>query len=115
MRVFETLGAFSRSIASKSSLPKPTWHYSKNGSGVDLTVSTNAILVSASLWQVHADTEDFRNAKSGPESLSSRTRRSFTTHIDAPDTGYGAAYADMVYTVIGLTFHLTTQLEVLHK
>lgn len=113
-RVFETLGAFTRSIAARSSLPKPTWHYSKTGSGADLTVSSNVSLVSASLWQVHADTQDFRDSKWSGQPIQADAN-GFTTHIDAPEQGYGACYADLVYTVNGQTFHLTTQIEILHK
>ncbi len=114
VRVYDTLGAFSRSIASRSSLPKPSWHYSKKGSGDDLTVSSNVALVSASLWQVHANTQDFRDSTWSGTPINS-DKKGFTTHIDAPDIGYSACYADLVYTVNGQTFHLTTQIDILHK
>ncbi|HLK60748.1 MAG TPA: PhoPQ-activated protein PqaA family protein [Chthonomonadaceae bacterium] len=112
LRVFASLGAFARSIASRASLPKPTWHYVKTASGADLTVKSDLPLVAASLWQVHADTQDFRDSRWTSEPISADPK-GFTTHIPAPTQGYAAVYADLTYTVGDQTFHLTTQIEIL--
>ena len=116
LRVFDTLGAFSRSLASKSSLPKPNWQWSKTGLGSDLVLSSNVTMDSVSLWTVNADTQDFRDSKWSSVPIKADAHGTgFKIHVDPPDTGYRAGYADLVYTVNGQTFHLTTQLEILHK
>jgi len=114
LRVFATLGAFSQAIASRTSLPKPVWHYTKTATGADLAVTSNVPLVSASLWQVHSTTQDFRDSKWSGQPLKS-TATGFKTHIDPPTDGWSASYADLEYNVNGQTFHLTTQIELLHK
>lgn len=114
LRVFATLGAFSQSIAGRKTLPKPKWQYSKAGSGVDLAVTSDMPLISASLWRVDNSTQDFRDSKWSGTPINS-TAKGFKTHVDAPDTGYSACYADLEYLVNGQSFHLTTQISILHK
>ena len=114
LRVFATLGAFSQSIATRTSLPKPTWKYTKSGSGVELSVTSDTPIVSASLWQVTNGTQDFRDSKWAGTPIKSG-KKGFKTYIDAPTQGYSATYADLEYLVNGQSFHLTTQIEILHK
>ena len=114
LRVFQTLGAFSRSIAARASLPKPSWRYTKTTAGADLSVKSDVTLVSASLWQVHSDTQDFRDSMWTSTPISADPK-GFIAHISTPESGYSAVYADLTYKVADQTFHLTTQIEILGK
>ncbi len=114
IRVFDTLGAFSRAIASRSKFPTPVWSYAKSGTDLDLTVTSKAKIVSASLWQVQSATQDFRDSKWAGTPIESKAG-GFKAHITAPTSGYSAAYADIVYDDNGAKYHITTQLQILHK
>ena len=63
---------------------------------------------------MQSKTQDFRDSKWSGTPIESKPG-GFTTHIAAPDSGYGAAYADIVYDDNGKQFHITTQLQILHK
>lgn len=114
LRVFATLGAFSQTLASNKSLPKPKWQYTKAGDGFDLKVSSDLALDSVSIWRVESPTQDFRDSHWNGTPIESG-KKGFKTHLAAPDQGYAASYADLEYTIDGQKYHLTTQLEILHK
>ena len=117
MRVLNAVGAFARSIAAGTAMPKPTWTYALKDNLSSLTVRSDVPIKSAKLWHAHAATQDLRDAKWSSEPMSPLEASDPTHGVvgtqPTPTEGYTATYAELVYTQGGKSFSLSTQIEIL--
>ncbi len=111
-RVFNTLAAFARSIASKSELPKMTWKFTSAARGIDIEIESNSHPISARLFRAAAKTQDFRNSKWTSEEVAPGVG-SFAAHMEAPKDGYAASFVETTFEQDGKLFTLSTQLQIL--
>jgi PhoPQ-activated pathogenicity-related protein len=111
-RVFDTLGAFARMVASGQSWPKMKWEYVEKEGRTELRMKSDIAPESARLFRVHAPTQDFRNSKWTFEPMEA-SGRSFVGSRENPKEGYAAIYGEATYKVGGKTFTLSTQIKIL--
>lgn len=115
-RVYNTLAAYSRTIASNAKWPQIKWNYSPAGYGVDLVVRSDVPPKSARLFSVSSATKDFRDSKwiflelPTPDS---KKNIAVKTRIDSPTTGYTANYMELTFEIEGKNFTLSTQIQIL--
>jgi PhoPQ-activated pathogenicity-related protein len=115
-RLLSTLTAFARTLAAKTSWPKPTWKYALSGRRADLTIHSDVPLKSARLFRCTSPTTDFRDSTWNADDMlveSGTAKASF----EAPSAGYAAIYGEMTYELeTGRTFTLSTQMQIVgHK
>ncbi len=112
-RVFATMAAFVRSVATGTKLPTPRWTYETRDDGsVKLTIDSEVPLAEARLFCTDAKTRDFRDSKWKFEKMEGAGKQ---WHGEAPRPAEGsrAIYGEAVYTIDGMTFTLTTQIRIL--
>ena len=116
-RVMNAVGAFARSIAAGTSLPKPSWSFTQKADVSTLTVRSAAPFKSAKLWHAHAATQDLRDAKWSFEPMDAISpagpEHAVAGSQPIPSEGYTATYAELTYTQNGKSFSLTTQIQIL--
>ena len=117
MRVLNAVGAFARSIAAGTAMPKPTWAFTQKENLSSLTVHSDMPIKSAKLWHAHAATQDLRDAKWSFEPMKPLDAADPTHGVvgaqTTPTEGYTATYAELIYAQSGKSFSLTTQIEIL--
>ncbi len=111
-RVFNTLSAFARTIASNKPWPKMHWGFQSDSTGATLHLSSDVKLKEARLFHVTAKTKDFRDSKwtFGPMQAD---KQGFTAKYAAPTEGYAAVFGEAVYEIDGKPFTLSTQIRIL--
>ena len=111
-RVFATLSAFSRAIASHTLLPDFTWKYASKDDVWMLKAHSNAVPKSARLFHATSKTQDFRDSKWTSEELNCDM-----SHIEAkfspPASGYSASYVEATFEKDGSFYTLSTQMQIL--
>jgi PhoPQ-activated pathogenicity-related protein len=110
-RVFNTLAAFTRMVASGKSWPKMSWNYAEGDSSVKLTVTSDVKPKSARLFQVESSTLDFRSSKWTSVELTDPGASVSGTH-PRPSAGYNAIFGEATYDLDGRPFTLSTQLRI---
>lgn len=114
--VIATLAAFIHATAGKRFWPKMHWSYSPDSGtspgGVDLTVTSDIAPVSAQLFHVSSETQDFRDSKWTSEPMTLAGKRA-SGHLAAPDSGYAATFGELSYEIDGMPFTLSTQIRIL--
>jgi PhoPQ-activated pathogenicity-related protein len=113
-RVFATLGAFIRMIASGGKWPKPRWTYSGSDTEATLSVKTDVPAKEGRLFHVHSKSKDFRDSRWSYEPMV-KTDKGFTGKWTAPTEGYDAIFAELVYDLDGRPFTISTQIRILGK
>jgi PhoPQ-activated pathogenicity-related protein len=111
-RVFATLAAYARMVASSGRWPKMRWSYRDRGDGIELTLSSDLAPKEARLFHVAARTQDFRDSRWSFEPMEKRGS-SFSGHWPAPSDGYTAVFGEAVYEIDGHPFTLSTQIRIL--
>ena len=71
-----------------------------------MTIHADPAPSSARLWSASSRTRDFRESKWTSSPL--QTGTTITASIAKPASGYLAAFADLVYWIDGIPYHLTT-------
>jgi len=111
-RVFNTLSAFARTVASNKPWPKMKWEYDSDSTGATLHLSSDIKPKEARLFHVTAKTKDFRDSKWTFEPMQS-VKQGFTGRYPAPEEGYAAIFGEAVYEIDGKPFTLSTQIRIL--
>lgn len=106
-RIVPTLLAFVDHCATRADWPDVAWDWSEGDEGLTLTVSSDIPADGVALWTATSPTTDFRQATwSQGQAGGSGTKWVLT--VPRPESGYGAGFADVTYTVGGRTFTLCT-------
>ncbi|MGC4047545.1 MAG: PhoPQ-activated protein PqaA family protein [Armatimonas sp.] len=109
-RVFATLSAFGRMLASRKRWPKQYWVYTPNY----LKIDSDMPLESARIFTCTSDTTDFRDSKWTSIEKEVLYRRQVGTAIDSPHRGYAATFLEVTYELEpGRKFTLSTQISIL--
>lgn len=101
------LGAFFRYQVTGRPMPAVSWTLNSSRSGAStLTIHADPAPRSARLWTTTSSSRDFRESKWSPAPLEAGT--TITASLNKPDSGHGAAFADLEYQIDGVPYHLTT-------
>ncbi|MGC8642892.1 MAG: PhoPQ-activated pathogenicity-related family protein [Isosphaeraceae bacterium] len=101
------LGAFFRYQVTGRPMPVVSWTVDSAASTeAKLTIHADPAPRSARLWTATAATRDFRDSKWSASPLKAGT--TLTATLTKPDSGHGAAFADLEYEIDGIPYHLTT-------
>jgi PhoPQ-activated pathogenicity-related protein len=111
-RVFATLSAFIRMVASHGRWPKMQWSYKATGDGAELQLRSDPAPKEARLFHNQAPTQDFRDARWSYEPVTA-SGKSVAAHWPAPAQGYAAVFGEAVYDLDGRPFTLSTQMRIL--
>lgn len=112
-RVYDTLGAFARHIASSTPMPEPRWKYAREGGKIRLTIGSDQLPDAARLWVAHSSGLDFR--ESHWSSLPMRhTGSEFAGEYPLPLKDNVALFGEIHYTFEGRPYTLSTQIRIIH-
>lgn len=110
-RVFNTIGAFARHIASSTPMPKLTWTYGESGKNIVLTVRGTPAPAAVRLWHTRSANLDFR--KSHWKSISMRpSGAAYVGECPKPLNGNVAVFGEVDYTFEGQPYTLSTQIHI---
>lgn len=110
-RVFNTIGAFARHVASSTPMPKLTWTYAETGRNIVLTVRGIPVPSVARLWHTRSASLDFRKShwKSIPMQKKSGA---YVGKYPQPLKGNVAVFGEVDYSFEGQPFTLSTQIHI---
>ncbi len=111
-RVYATLSAYIRMVASGKRWPRPRWAYSDREDGVRLNLASDPQPVEARLFHVAASTRDFRDSRWSDTPMRKEGGR-FIGDWPAPSEGFAAVFGEAVYELEGRRFTLSTQIRIL--
>ncbi len=113
-RLYSTVSAFIRMIASGSKWPSLAWSYTPAGDGYKLNVTSSVPPKSARLFRAFAPTRDLRPAQwvFDPMSLSAGNAEG---RMDRSDEAYGSMFAELTFADSVAPFTLSTQVHLLPK
>lgn len=109
-RVFATLSAFARSVASHSPWPQLRWSWKQTAEGATLDVRSSVPFQSGRLFSTAARTRDFRDSRWTSTELAGGPRLSVS--VKRPESGFLAAFVEMSFEQDGQPFTLSTQLRI---
>ncbi|HOK53940.1 MAG TPA: PhoPQ-activated protein PqaA family protein [Armatimonadota bacterium] len=112
IRVLTALTAFTRTIASKSELPKLTWDSKLKEDGLLLTIKTDSASRSATVWTVKSDTQDFRKSK-WEAMPTDPIDGGYQALVSLPKSGYLAVLGEVPIITAGRSCMLSTQVYIL--
>ncbi len=116
-RVLRALMAFFNGVAGRFNFPRLTWAWkeAKGEHGVkgawELVVRSEPEPKQVLLWTAKAPTKDFRNAKWENRQLTASDRM-YRCTLMAPQQGYAAAFAELVYESEGRDYSLCTTVRI---
>lgn len=112
-RVLRTIVAFFNGLAGRIQLPKLNWQWKKgDGENQILFIRSNPMPKEIVIWTAQSQTKDFRNAKWSSK-LIPPTGDETKFLLQKPESGYTAAFAELVYDVNGQRFSLCTTVCIL--
>jgi len=111
-RVFDTMCAFVRHIASATPMPELAWGYDYKDGLEHLTIRANSSLRTARLWVAHSATLDFRKShwSSVPMQWDGSGFRGASPRTGSANT---AMFGEVDYTFEGLPYTLSTQIRLI--
>ena len=113
-RAINTLTAFTRAQLGGPALPKFTWSFSPSESGQRLRMNSNLAWKTVRLWVAKAPTRDFRKSRWEPIAVVSDNHfRTAEATVPPPQTGYKAYFGEAEFEHEGLTYYLSTQIQML--
>lgn len=103
------IGAFFRHVVPGRPMPDVTWKFTRpEDGGLRLTVDASPKPKAASVWTARSESQDFRESRWEPMVLEPGS--TMKTDVAKPEKGHVAAFADLVYEIEGVTYHLSTQI-----
>ncbi len=111
-RVYATMVAFIRALASGRSLPRPQWKIEEVADGLQITVTAQPNAKEARLWFATTLNHDFRDSKWYSRPME-RTTNGWRGFLARPRAGHAVAYAELVYELDGEPYTITTQLQII--
>ncbi len=113
-RVLRTLVAFFNRLSGRIELPKLQWKWKCDGSNQTLTIHSNPMPKEAIIWTTQSPTKDFRDSK-WSDKLISPEGDEVKFVLQQPESGYAAAFAELVYEIGGHRFSLCTTISIVGK
>jgi PhoPQ-activated pathogenicity-related protein len=113
-RVLNTLGAFFRSVASGTALPKMSWQHGDADGKVTLSIEATPKPTAARMWVVHSPDLDFRD-KTWKETPMSAEGDAFVGALPKPHDDNMAVFGEADFAIGGHTFTLSTQVRMVPK
>jgi PhoPQ-activated pathogenicity-related protein len=107
-----TIGAFARSLAGTTPMPKPTWRFTDERNGTRIRVGSDVPFEDARVWIAWSDTTDFRDSKW--QSTAKLTPAEPEMAFLVPER-HAAAFVEFRYRIGDRTFSVTTPTRVLKK
>jgi PhoPQ-activated pathogenicity-related protein len=112
-RLAATMAAFVRATAGGARLPEPRWTYAAASDGsLELTVTSDVAPAEVRLWVADSKSRDFRDSRWRSE-LMAHEGAAWRAGADRPAEGARAIFGEVVYSIDGRRFTLSTQLRVL--
>ncbi len=110
-RAVNALAAFARHHIQDNPMPKVQWKHSDADGKARLTVTANPPPQAARLWVASATTRDFRLAQWNEHPLT--IIHSGVGDVTLPSEGCVAFFAELDYSIDGLTHQVSTQMRIL--
>jgi PhoPQ-activated pathogenicity-related protein len=105
------LAVFAQSIALDTPLPQLKWAHSDDGDGMRLSVHSNPTPKSVRLWTAHSEDKDFRPDKWEATEIKANGDGEFVAHVEKPESGYIAFFAEARYPFGDVEYALSTQMR----
>lgn len=112
-RAIGVLSGFAASMIHDHPMPKLSWKMDETKDGVGFQVSSDPAPKAVRVWTAEAETRDFR--KSTWSAMELTTGQRVQTTVTKPKTGYRVGLVECDYEVEGVTYRLTTQLQIVGK
>ena len=106
-----TLAVFTQHVAMRSPLPKLSWKHDDDLGRLRLTVNSKPAPKAVRLLVAHSDDNDFRPDKWEATEISPNGDGTYVGHVDKPDSGHVAFYAEATYEFGPLSYGLSTQIR----
>jgi PhoPQ-activated pathogenicity-related protein len=106
-----TLAVFTQHIAMRSPLPTLSWKHDDDSGRLRLTVNSKPTPKMVRLWVAHSDDKDFRPDKWTATTISANGDDAYVGHVDRPDSGHVAFYAEATYEFGPVSYGLSTQIR----
>lgn len=114
-RVLRTIVAFFNRLAGRIEFPKLNWEWKEgNGGNQNLVIRSNPMPKEIVIWTAQSPTKDFRNAKWSSNLLLSKGEEAKFV-LQKPESGFAAAFAELIYDVNGQRFSLCTTVRIVGK
>jgi PhoPQ-activated pathogenicity-related protein len=106
-----TLAVFAQHVAMNQPLPAINWLHENNGESLQLTVKSSPKPKAVRLWVAHSDDKDFRPDKWIATPVTANGNGEYVAHVEKPDSGHVAFFAEATYTFGPLEYGLSTQIR----
>ncbi len=111
-RVLGTISAFARFVARGDPIPELTAEVRFTAGEALLSISADRTPVETRLWVASSESRDFRQARWEERDLPA-TATGWGTALAPPQSGYLAFFAELVFSMDGLRFHVSSPTRVL--
>lgn len=105
-----TLVAFVKHVAEDKPLPKLQWEYGEADRKITLNVRSDVAPKEVRLWSAKSTDGDFRPSEWSAAPIAG-DNGVYVAHVDVPEEGYVALYAEARYEMEGHLYSLTTQIR----
>jgi PhoPQ-activated pathogenicity-related protein len=106
-----TLAVFAQHVAMEKPLPDLTWKHDDEGDRLRLAVKSNAKPKAVRLWTAHSDDKDFRPDRWSATEMSPSGGGAYVGHVDKPESGHVAFFAEALYEFGPVEYGLSTQIR----
>lgn len=110
-RVLRTLVAFFQYLAGRIEFPKVSWNWKSENSNQILTIRSEPMPKEITIWTAQSSSKDFRDAKWSSKTLALEGEE-VKFLLQKPESGYAAAFAELVYENGGRRFSLCTTIRI---
>ncbi|MCS7191441.1 MAG: PhoPQ-activated pathogenicity-related family protein [Armatimonadetes bacterium] len=110
-RVLRTLVAFFQYLAGRIEFPKVSWNWKSENSNQILTIRSEPMPKEIMIWTAQSSSKDFRDAKWSSKTLALEGEE-VKFLLQKPESGYAAAFAELVYENGGRRFSLCTTIRI---
>jgi PhoPQ-activated pathogenicity-related protein len=113
-RVLGTLNALHQQAFNGFQMPKLSWTFKPNGTGLVLSVKSDVRPARVNIWKATAAKRDFRKSKWSSRQIE-RNGDGYAFELRPPETGYAALFGEAVYEADGVPYYLSTNVRVINS
>lgn len=113
-RVLRAMLAFFNRVAGRIRFPNLQWQWREETKAKTLVVRSSPLPKEVLIWTAQAPMKDFRDAKWISQPLPS-VNGEFRFTLKAPEQGYAAAFAELIYDAGGQSYSLCTTIRIVGK
>jgi PhoPQ-activated pathogenicity-related protein len=106
-----TLAVFAQHVARDEPLPNLSWKHDDDRNRLRLTVASKPEPKSMRLWVARSEDKDFRPDRWEPREIEADENGAFVAHVDKPESGHVAFFAEARYTFGPIEYALSTQMR----